>query len=98
MGEKLSFGASSRVEAEAVTPTIGDLVMEQGYHVAIIQHGKGNKRGFAKLPVEVRQVIYDYLVAAGRAHVAPEAPLFVSFRKGDHPQEKPLHPKVHLVG
>jgi len=78
--------------AEAVALTIGDLVMEQGYHVAIIQHGKGNKRGFAKLPVEVRQVIDDYLVAAGRAHAAPEAPLFVSFRKGDHPQEKPLHP------
>jgi len=23
---------------------------------------------------------------------APEAPLFISFRKGDHPQERPLHP------
>src|SRR6266700_5928641 len=77
---------------EAVTLTIGDLVMEQGYHIAIIQHGKGNKRGFAKLPVEVWQVINDYLVAAGREHAVPEAPLFVSFRKGDHPQEKPLHP------
>jgi site-specific recombinase XerD len=78
--------------AEAVALTIGDLVMEQGYHVAIIQHGKGNKRGFAKLPVEVRQAIDDYLVAAGREQAAPAAPLFVSFRKGDHPQEKPLHP------
>ena len=78
--------------AEAVALTIGDLIMDQGYHVAIIRHGKGNKRGLAKLPVEVRQVIDDYLVAAGREHVAPEAPLFVSFRKGDHPQERPLHP------
>lgn len=78
--------------AEVVALTIGDLVMEQGYHIATIQHGKGNKRGFAKLPVEVQQVIDDYLEAAGRAHVAPESPLFVSFRKGDHPQEKPLHP------
>ena len=93
--------------AEAVVLTIGDLVMEQGYHVAIIQHGKGNKRGFAKLPVEVRQIIDDYLVAAGREHAAPETPLFVSFRKGDHPQEKPLHPnqverivkqRAHAVG
>lgn len=78
--------------SEVVGLTIDDLGMEQGYHVAIIRHGKGNKRGFAKLPVEVRQVIDDYLVAAGREHAAPEAPLFVSFRKGDHPQEKPLHP------
>lgn len=76
--------------AEVVALTLGDLVMEQGYHVAIIRHSKGNKRGFAKLPVEVRQVIDDYLQAAGREHAAPAAPLFVSFRKGDHPQEKPL--------
>jgi integrase/recombinase XerD len=78
--------------AEVVALTIGDLVMEQGYHVAIIRHGKGNKRGLAKLPVEVRQTIDDYLEAAGRVCATPEAPLFVSFRKGDHPQERPLHP------
>jgi len=77
---------------EAVALTIGDLAMEQGYHIAIIRHGKGNKRGLAKLPVEVKQTINDYLEAAGRTCVAPEAPLFVSFRKGDHPQEKTLHP------
>ncbi|MEO6892835.1 MAG: tyrosine-type recombinase/integrase [Ktedonobacteraceae bacterium] len=78
--------------AEVVALTIGDLVMEQGYHVAIIRHGKGNKRGLAKLPVEVRQTIDDYLEAAGRVYAAPDAPLFVSFRKGDRPQERPLHP------
>lgn len=78
--------------AEVVALTLGDLVMEQGYHVAVIRHGKGHKRGLAKLPVEVRQTIDDYLEAAGRACAAPEAPLFVSFRKGDHPQERPLHP------
>ncbi len=78
--------------AEAAALTIGDLVMEQGYHLVIIQHGKGNKRGFAKPPVEVRQNIGEYLVAAGREQARLEAPLFVSFRKGDHPQEKPLQP------
>lgn len=78
--------------AEVVALTIGDLGMEQGYYVAIIEHGKGNKRGLAKLPVEVRQVIDEYLEATGRVHTVPEAPLFVSFRKGGHPQEKPLHP------
>ena len=78
--------------AEVVVLTIGDLMMEQGYHVAIIRHGKGNKRGLAKLPVEVRQAIDAYLEAVDRVDVAPEAPLFISFRKGDHPQERPLHP------
>ena len=78
--------------AEVVALTIGDLMMEQGYHIAIIRHGKGNKRGLAKIPVEVRQTIDEYLEAAGRTDVAPESPLFISFRKGDHPQERPLHP------
>ena len=78
--------------SEVIALTLGDLVMEQGYHVAIIEHGKGNKRGLAKVPVEVRHIIDDYLEATGRNHVAMDAPLFVSFRKGDHPQEKPLHP------
>jgi integrase len=32
--------------SEAAALTLGDHVMEQGYHVAIIQHSKGNKRGF----------------------------------------------------
>jgi integrase/recombinase XerD len=58
--------------AEVVGLTIGDRVLEQGYHVALIRHGKGNKRGLAKLPVEVRQAIDAYLEAVGRADVAPE--------------------------
>jgi integrase/recombinase XerD len=78
---------------EAVALTIGDLVTEQGYHVAIIQYSKGNKWDLAKLPVEVRQTVDEYLEPVGRMNAAPEAPLFVSFRKkGDHPQERPLHP------
>jgi site-specific recombinase XerD len=78
--------------SEAVAPRLGDLMMEQGYHTAINRHGKGFKRGLAKLPVEVRQAIDDYLVTVGREYAAPEASLFVSFRKGNHLQEKPLHP------
>jgi integrase/recombinase XerD len=76
--------------SEAAALRIGDLTMEQGYHVAVIQHGKGNKRGLAKLPVEVRQAIDVYLEAVGRTEVGPEAPLFVGFRRGDHPQETPI--------
>jgi integrase/recombinase XerD len=73
--------------SEAAALTLGDLTMEQGYHVAVIQHGKGNKRGLAKLPVEVKQAIDAYLEAVGRTEAGPEAPLFVGFRRGDHPQE-----------
>jgi integrase/recombinase XerD len=72
---------------EAVVLTIGDLVVEQGYHVAIIQHGKGNKRGFAMLPIEVRQVIDDYLMAAGCEHIVPEAPFLSVFVKAIIPRK-----------
>jgi len=76
--------------SEAAALTLGDLTMEQGYHVAIIRHGKGNRRGLAKLPVEVKQAIDTYLPAVERTEACPEAPLFVGFRKGDHPQEVPI--------
>jgi len=76
--------------SEAAMLTLGALTMEQGYHIAVIRHGKGNKRGLAKVPVEVYQAIDDYLQATGRTRLGPEAPLFVSFRKGDHPQEKSI--------
>ena len=76
--------------SEAAALTLGDLSMEQGYHVAIIRHGKGNKRGFAKLPIEVKQAIDAYLEAVERTEACAEAPLFVGFRKGDHPQEMPV--------
>lgn len=76
--------------SEAAALTLGDLAMEQGDHIVIIRDGKGDKRGFAKLPGEVRQAIDDYLEATGRMQVGSQAPLFVSFRKGDHPQEKPI--------
>src|SRR5207302_2992169 len=61
--------------SEAAALTLGDLTMEQGYHVAIIRHGKGNKRGLAKLAVEVRQAIDQYLEATHREHAELEAPL-----------------------
>lgn len=52
-----------------------------------------------KLTVEVLQSLGEYLEVAGRTNAALEAPLFGSFRKGDHPQEKPLHPNQieHIV-
>jgi hypothetical protein len=86
---------AARPSAKATMPlscSFCDLTMEQGYYVAIIRHGKGNKRGLAKLPVEVRQAIDGYLEAAYRQYAELETPLFVSFRRGDHPQEKPLYP------
>jgi site-specific recombinase XerD len=70
--------------SEAANLTLADLQMEQGHHIAVIRHGKGNKRRIAKLPVDVHRSIIEYIEAVGLK--GEKQPLFVTFRKGDHPQ------------
>ncbi|HEU5379987.1 MAG TPA: tyrosine-type recombinase/integrase, partial [Ktedonobacteraceae bacterium] len=82
---------------------IGDLKLEQGHTIAVIQHGKGDKRGIVKIPVDVVRAIEMYIDAAGRKDAVPEAPLFVGFDRGDHPtaervSDKLLARLVKLVG
>ena len=72
--------------AEAAGLTMGDLSQEQGHNIAIIQHGKGDKRRMAKIPVEVRRAIDEYLMAIGRLGAPASAPVFVRFKKGDKPK------------
>lgn len=72
--------------SECATLQLADLHEEQGHSVALLRQTKGNKRRKVKLAVEVRRAIDDYLVAAGRTDLASDAPLFVQFRRGDHPQ------------
>jgi integrase/recombinase XerD len=74
--------------AEAAGLTLADVQMEQGHHIAVIQHGKGNKRRVAKLPVDVHRAISDYIEAIGLK--GDKQNLFITFRKGDHPQTKPI--------
>ena len=76
--------------SEAADLTLADLQEEQGHHIVVVQHGKGDKRRVVKLPNDVRRVIGEYLVATSRSTVDQSAPLFVSFRKGDHPSAKGL--------
>jgi integrase len=77
--------------AEVVGLMIGNLGMAQDYSITIIQHGKGNKRGFAKVAVEVRQAIDAYLKMNVRAYAGPEVLFLVSFHKREHLQERPLY-------
>jgi site-specific recombinase XerD len=79
--------------AEAAALLRGDLASEQGHMIATIRHGKGDKRRVIKLPVDVHKAITHYLEALDTAN--EEAPLFVRFSRGDHPQtsgfERPGH-------
>ena len=80
--------------AECAALTLGDFKEQQGHSVATVQHGKGEKRRIAKVPDDVVRCIQEYLEATGRQNAAPSAPLFVGFRKGDHPTEEGISDKV----
>lgn len=89
--------------SECSALTIGDLKREQGHTIAVIRHGKGDKRGIVKVPVDVVRAIEAYLEAAERKEAAPDAPLFVGFNRGDHPttervSDKLLERLVKLAG
>lgn len=54
--------------AEAAALRLCDLTVEQGHHIAIIQHGKGDKRRIAKVPVDVWREIEAYVEALRKYH------------------------------
>lgn len=81
---------------ECVQLNVGNLEKRQGHDIADIEHGKGNKERIVKVPVDVRRVIQEYEDAlahykdkenktVGRTYASDHAPLFISFRRGDHP-------------
>jgi len=67
--------------AELVALNRADIKIMDGHHVAVIEHGKGDKRRIVKLRVDVFRALEEYLQARGQEGEA----LFVSFRRGDHP-------------
>lgn len=77
--------------SELVALNRGDLRMMDGHHVAVVEHGKGDKRRVVKLRVDVQRAIDAYLKAAGPA--GSETPLFVSFHKSDRPTTRRLTDK-----
>lgn len=68
--------------SECAALTIGSIKMEQGHRIAIIEHGKGDKRRIVKLPVDAFRSIDDYLKVARRRNDSPQAPLFTGCTKG----------------
>lgn len=80
--------------SECAALKLGDLGEEGGHHVATLQHSKGDKRRKIKIPVDVWRVIQEYLGATlypdgpEIGEQDAEQPLFVQFRRGDHPQKE----------
>jgi site-specific recombinase XerD len=82
--------------SECAALTLADLQQEQGHQVAVIRHAKGDKRRKIKIPVDVWRILEEYLNALGFLPEADKAaqPLFVQFRKGDHPQKEAISAQV----
>ncbi len=80
--------------SECSALNLEDLKQEQGHTIAVIEHGKGDKRGIVKVPVDVMRAIEVYLEAAGRSNVSPGAPLFIGFDRGDHPTTERISDKL----
>lgn len=78
--------------AELVALNRSDVRMMDGHHVAIVQHGKGDKRRIVKLRVDVWRGLEDYLKVLPPG--AGDSPLFVSFRKGDRPTDRRITDKA----
>jgi len=71
--------------SECASLNIGDLQADQGHKVAIIRHGKGDKRRKAKIPVDVFLSIEKYIRDGHRLNASPDAPLFTGFDRWDRP-------------
>lgn len=79
--------------SECAALNVGDIKQEQGHTVVRIEHGKGDKKGVAKLPVDVFRAIQTYLEAAGMPQTL-DTPLFIGFDKGDHPTNERISDKL----
>lgn len=68
---------------------IGNIKMKQGHYVADIEDGKGGKPATVKIAPDVWRYINEYMQALQTAYprrdARIDAPLFLSFRKGDVP-------------
>lgn len=79
--------------AELVALNRDDIKMMDGHHVAIVQHGKGDKRRIVKLRVDVWRSLENYLKSLPEQNTGDQA-LFVSFRKGGLPTMKRMTDKA----
>lgn len=80
--------------SECANLNIGDIQKERGHTVAIIQHGKGDKRRVIKIPVDVFRSIREYIEESGMQNAPPDSPLFVGFDRWDRPTGERVSTKL----
>ncbi len=77
--------------AECVALNRSDVKMMDGHHVAVIEHGKGDKKRVVKLRVDVFRALLAYINAVD---LAADGPLFVGFNKSDRPTARRITDKT----
>lgn len=77
---------------ECASLNLEDMREELGHHTLFLRETKGDKLDTVKLSPDVWRAINSYLEAADRSKASQKDPLFISFRKGDHPQNKRISP------
>ncbi len=80
--------------SECAALNIGDLSTEEGYHIATIQHGKGDKRRIVKIPVDVFRSLERYIQASGRTITSLDNPLFIGFDRRPEYESQRISEKV----
>lgn len=78
--------------AECASLKIGSMDMDSGHYIIRVK-GKGGYDDIVKLPTDVKRYIQEWLDASGRQNLTIDSPLFVGFRRGDHPTERQIDPK-----
>lgn len=81
--------------SELVALNRSDIQVVDGHHVAIVEHGKGDKRRIVKLRVDVWRCLKAYMDIIS---LPDDAPLFVAIRFGDYVTSRRLTDKsIELI-
>jgi site-specific recombinase XerD len=80
--------------SECVHLKIGDIVFQQEHRVLAVLHGKGDKRRYIPVRVDVFRAIKEYLIATDRMNESPDAPLFKGFSRTERYKDQPISDNV----
>lgn len=78
--------------SECASLTIGSLDTDSGHFILRVT-GKGDLQDIVKIPPDVKRYIQEWLDASERTYLTLDAPLFVSFDRGDHPTTRQISSK-----
>lgn len=77
---------------ECAALNLGDIQMVHGHYTLFLRETKGSKLDRVKLAVDAWRAICNYLDVTQRRDAGSDAPIFVSFKRGNHPTTNRILP------